>query len=148
MEGQTGPFVIETDHQLNTYVDQSTNQHTLKRRARWLYESAAFNYVWNYRPGTFNVADPLSRAPQHFAVTRSAGHCVRTLDSVTAHAQLAAVALLFGVSVRGAREVLSDRLIGKQLNQYSLLLRQLRALTACSVDGSEEMQRTDNVLLS
>jgi len=52
------PFLIETDHQPNTYVDQSTNQHTLKRRARWLYESSAYNYVWKYRPGETNVADP------------------------------------------------------------------------------------------
>ena len=43
LEGQTQPFLIETDHQPNTYVDQSTNQHTLKRRARWLYESSAYN---------------------------------------------------------------------------------------------------------
>lgn len=102
LEGQSEPFVIETDHQPNTYVDQCTNPHTLKRRARWLYESSAFNYVWKYKPGASNVADPISRAPQHFAVVCSKDS-VRTLDSVTAHGQPATVALCFAGSVRGTR---------------------------------------------
>ena len=49
------------------------------------------------------MADPLSRAPQHFAVVYSGRNCVRTLDSVTAHAQPAAIALLFSGSVRESR---------------------------------------------
>lgn len=60
-------FTIVTDHQPNTYLDVATSVHTLKRRARWLDESSGFDYVWRYRPGRMNVADPISRAPQHFA---------------------------------------------------------------------------------
>lgn len=59
-------FTIITDHQPNTYLDRATNPHTLKRRARWLYESSAYDYEWKYKPGKQNIADPLSRAPQHF----------------------------------------------------------------------------------
>jgi hypothetical protein len=34
------------------------------RRARWRAESQAYEYVWRYRSGKINVADPISRAPQ------------------------------------------------------------------------------------
>ena len=64
LEGQ--PFTIITDHQPNTYLDKAANTHTMKRRARWLHESGAFEYVWQYKPGKQNIADPISRAPQHF----------------------------------------------------------------------------------
>jgi Reverse transcriptase (RNA-dependent DNA polymerase)/RNase H-like domain found in reverse transcriptase/Integrase zinc binding domain/Aspartyl protease len=73
LEGR--PFVIETDHQPNTYLDElPPSAHSLKRRARWLAESGGFDYTWKYRPGATNVADPVSRAPQHLrlcAVKRS-----------------------------------------------------------------------------
>ena len=64
LEGQ--PFTIVTDHQPNTYLDKAANTHTMKRMARWLHESGAFDYVWQYKPGKQNIADPISRAPQHF----------------------------------------------------------------------------------
>ena len=158
LEGQIEPFVIETDHQPNTYVDQSTNQHTLKRRARWLYESSAFNYVWQYRPGTSNVADPLSRAPQHFATVCNHGACVRTLDSVTAHDQPAAVVLLFSGSVRETRPAKKG---GKRLRvkrkskqvPVETIQPHAQAIRGYLVDdllarcrqGCEEMQRTDQI---
>jgi hypothetical protein len=64
LEGR--PFVIETDHQPNTYLDAlPPSAHSLKRRARWLVESGGYDYVWKYRPGATNIADPISRAPQH-----------------------------------------------------------------------------------
>jgi hypothetical protein len=64
LEGR--PVVIETDHQPNTYLDElPPSAHSLKRRARWLAESGGFDYTWKYRPGATNVADPVSRAPQH-----------------------------------------------------------------------------------
>ena len=59
-------FTIITDHEPNTYLDTATSVHTQKRRARWRSESQAYDYTWRYRPGTVNVADPISRAPQHF----------------------------------------------------------------------------------
>ena len=64
LEGR--PFTIVTDHEPNTYLDSATNVHTLKRRARWLDVSQGYDYKWCYRPGRTNVADPISRAPQHF----------------------------------------------------------------------------------
>lgn len=66
LEGQ--PFTIITDHQPNTYLDKATNTHTMKRRARWLHESGAYDYTWQYKPGKRNIADPISRAPQHFGM--------------------------------------------------------------------------------
>jgi hypothetical protein len=60
-------FTIVTDHKPNTYLDTASNIHTLKRRARWLEESSGYDYVWRFRKGRINVADPISRAPpQHF----------------------------------------------------------------------------------
>ena len=59
-------FTIVTDHEPNTYLDTATSVHTQKRRARWRSESQAYDYTWRYRPGRVNVADPISRAPQHF----------------------------------------------------------------------------------
>ena len=67
------PFTIVTDHEPNTYLDKSTNPHTIKRRGRWLAVSCGYDYTWVYRPGRMNVADPVSRAPQLFAL-----QCART----------------------------------------------------------------------
>ena len=61
-------FTIVTDHQLNTYLDVASSAHTLKRRARWLDVACGYDYTWCYRPSRVNVADPMSRAPQHFAM--------------------------------------------------------------------------------
>jgi hypothetical protein len=58
--------VIFTNHEPNTYLDTATSAHTIKRGARWLDISCGYNYTWCYRPGRTNVADPISRAPQHF----------------------------------------------------------------------------------
>jgi hypothetical protein len=64
-----GSFIIVTDHKQNTYLSESTNIHTTKRRARWLEISCAFDYTWQYRPGRIHVAtaDTISSAPQHFS---------------------------------------------------------------------------------
>jgi hypothetical protein len=64
LEGK--PFTLITDHKPNTYLDTASNVHTMRRRARWLEESSGFDYTWRYRAGRINVADPISRAPQHF----------------------------------------------------------------------------------
>jgi hypothetical protein len=64
LEGNS--FVIVTDHEPNTYLDTATSGHAIKRRARRLDISCGYNYTWCYLPGRTNVADPISRAPQHF----------------------------------------------------------------------------------
>ncbi|NCU37062.1 hypothetical protein EOM75_13760, partial [Candidatus Falkowbacteria bacterium] len=52
---------LVTDHNPLTYLQEQT---TLSRRqARWMEFLARFNYVWLYRPGRINVADPISRNP-------------------------------------------------------------------------------------
>jgi RNase H-like domain found in reverse transcriptase len=56
-------FTIVTDHEPNTYLEKSTNPHTVRRRAHWLEDTRGFQYRWCFRPGRVNVADPLSRIP-------------------------------------------------------------------------------------
>ena len=46
LEGQR--FVVETDHQPNTYLHTSTNPHTLRRRARRLLETGAHDFEHHY----------------------------------------------------------------------------------------------------
>ena len=80
-------FDIVTDHKPNTYLDEATNAHTVKRRARWLDISCGYTYNWVYRPGRVNVADPISRAPQHFrkvAERTSVLHALRASGGVHA----------------------------------------------------------------
>ena len=70
---QGSDFTIVTDHAPNTYLDKAENPHTVKRRARWLSVCCGYTYTWVYRPGRVDIADPISRAPQHFPLL-----CVRT----------------------------------------------------------------------
>jgi hypothetical protein len=41
----------------------SSQQCLSRRQARWVEFMQRFDFTWVYRPGRFNVADPLSRAP-------------------------------------------------------------------------------------
>jgi hypothetical protein len=68
LEGK--PFALVTHHQPNTYLDTTSIGHTMRRRARRLDGSGGFDYVWRYRKGRINMADPISRAPQHLWGTR------------------------------------------------------------------------------
>ncbi|CAI7798149.1 unnamed protein product [Closterium sp. NIES-54] len=54
-------FVVTTDHCLNTnFATQATLTH---RQARWAELLSGFTYDIQYRVGSTNVADPLSRQP-------------------------------------------------------------------------------------
>lgn len=55
------PFKVITDH--NPLVYLSTQQTLSRRQTRWVEFMQRFDFEWVYRPGRFNVADPLSRAP-------------------------------------------------------------------------------------
>ena len=66
LEGQQ--FTMIPDHQPNTYLDKATIFQAMKRRARWLHELGAFDYVWQYKLGKQNIPGPISRAPHHFAL--------------------------------------------------------------------------------
>jgi hypothetical protein len=99
LEGR--PFTLVTDHKPNTYLDETNNVHTMQRRARWPSESSRFDYVWRYRPGRINVADPISRAPQHFALlcgvvpTQVWGQCDALLCPITTFSTCADCACRF-----------------------------------------------------
>ena len=102
-------FTIVTDHQPNTYLDVASSAHTLKRRARWLDVACGYDYVWCYRPGRINVADPVSRAPQHFSLMLSSTTSATT-DSPSADRVLRTVCCaLFAVKLtRAARRAAAD----------------------------------------
>ena len=82
------PFKIVTDYRPNTYLDNATSPHTLRRRARWLDISCGYDYEWEYRPGCSNVADPISRAPQHFPAFRARLHGLYTRSELSCCASL------------------------------------------------------------
>jgi hypothetical protein len=53
------PFVVVTDHNPNTFLE---NKKTLSRRqSRWSELLQSYNFRWQYRPGRTNIADSLSR---------------------------------------------------------------------------------------
>ena len=54
-------FQVVTDH--NPLIYLNTQQNLSRRQARWVEFMQRFDFGWIYRPGRFNVADPLSRAP-------------------------------------------------------------------------------------
>ena len=54
-------FKVITDHNPLVYIN--TQQHLSRRQSRWVEFMQRFDIEWQYRPGRFNVADPLSRAP-------------------------------------------------------------------------------------
>ena len=107
-------------------MNQSTNPHILKRRARWLYELFTYDCVWKHRPRAFNVADPKSRAAQHFAVIHSGGNCVRTLESVTAHHRRTSVDLFYADVLREARTAKWGRRRKKQQANREAVVTVLR----------------------
>ena len=58
-------FTVVTDHSPNTFF---ANKKLLSpRQRRWAERLSPFKFVWEYRPGRTNVADPISRHPTFFA---------------------------------------------------------------------------------
>ena len=90
---------------------------------------------------------------QYFAVVQSSGNCVGTLDSVTARAQPAAVALLFSGSVRESRPATKGGRRKRRIQQETVESVQpiVQTIKGYLVDdllgrcrqGCVEMQRTD-----
>jgi 8-oxo-dGTP pyrophosphatase MutT (NUDIX family) len=61
VEGGEFPVTLVTDHHPNTYLP--TQQMLSRRQARWVEFMERFQYKWEYRKGSDNVADPISRNP-------------------------------------------------------------------------------------
>ena len=52
---------VVTDH--NPLIWLQTQPNLSRRQAKWMEYLQRFHIQWEYRPGTKNVADPISRAP-------------------------------------------------------------------------------------
>jgi hypothetical protein len=61
-EGDVGVTVI-TDHNPNTFFQDK--QVLSRRQVRWYEFLSRFHFDWKYEPGRTNVADSLSRCPNH-----------------------------------------------------------------------------------
>ena len=60
-------FTVVTDHSPNTFF--ATKALLSPRQTRWAERLSRFQFIWEYRPGRVNVADPLSRHPSFSANT-------------------------------------------------------------------------------
>ena len=75
-------FTVNTDHSPNTFFD--TKPLIGGRLTRWAERLSKFAFIWQYRPGRLNVADPLSRLP---SVTNSVICCSVGLTAATERAE-------------------------------------------------------------
>jgi hypothetical protein len=57
------PFVVLTDHHPNTFFN--SKPQLTNRQARWYEKISSYNFDFEYKPGSINVADPLSRMQPH-----------------------------------------------------------------------------------
>jgi len=89
-EGATRPLKLVSDHEPLKYL--RTKSQLNPRQVRWSQFIERFNYIWEFRAGRLNAADPMSRAPHAplggTGVGSITGHAVAE-DAVQAH--LAAV---------------------------------------------------------
>ncbi len=81
-------FTVVTDHSPNTFF--ATQTLMSPRQARWAEKLSRFSFMWEYRPGRVNVADPLSRHP---TFTANSIFLAVTADSAQ-HALLTAAAAM------------------------------------------------------
>lgn len=66
LEGCAG-LTITTDHKPNIYLDDKTPAKTNNRQVRWMQFLSRFHYTWEWKKGSSNVADALSRNPRFMA---------------------------------------------------------------------------------
>jgi hypothetical protein len=59
-------FTVFTDHNPNTYMQ--TKPVLSRREARWNEMLQHFRFQWKYKPGKDNLADAISRVPEHMNV--------------------------------------------------------------------------------
>jgi hypothetical protein len=71
------PFTLVTDHKPNTYLRSLENWSD--RQARWNEKLEHFSYVWEYRRGEDNIADPLSRLN---TIVRTANRMVTNYETL------------------------------------------------------------------
>ena len=82
------PVIVVTDHNPNTYL--STQLNLSRRQARWFEYLQRFDFTWEYRKGTSNPADSLSRLPGVPRHSSAYMHSVRHVMCVLTRAQLRA----------------------------------------------------------
>lgn len=62
LEGAAHKFTIVSDHHPLTHLQ--TQPSLSRRQVRWVEILQRYDWLWQYRPGRINVADPLSRIPK------------------------------------------------------------------------------------
>ena len=70
--GAAQKFVLITDHHPNTYF--STKPLLSSRQARWSQHLQDYDFTWEFRAGSNNIADPLSRRPYLLTAMRADMH--------------------------------------------------------------------------
>ena len=63
LEGAEGGVTVVTDHQPNTFLHTKPAVQLSRRQTHWMEFLSRFDFVWEYRKGACNVADPISRNP-------------------------------------------------------------------------------------
>ena len=66
LEGCSG-LKMTTDHKPNLYLDGKTPVKTNFRQVRWMQLLSRFDFQWEWKKGSTNVADSLSRNPKFMA---------------------------------------------------------------------------------
>ena len=66
LEGCVG-LKITTDHKPNVYLDDKIPAKTSNRQVRWMQFLSRFHYQWEWKKGSSNIADALSRNPMFVA---------------------------------------------------------------------------------
>ncbi len=67
LQHPTEKFTLWTDHNPNIFFSTG-NSPLSPRQARWQETLAHYNFEWKYKKGKDNIADALTRLPDHFKV--------------------------------------------------------------------------------
>jgi hypothetical protein len=56
-------MTVITDHKPNTFLSSKPAVQLTRRQVHWQEFLSRFDFTWEYRKGSTNVADPQSRSP-------------------------------------------------------------------------------------
>ena len=109
-------FKLVTDHKPLEFIFNRVNSKPSARIERWVLRLQAFYYDVVYRPGSMNIADPLSRLSARIDDEKSNGVCNVADDYIMMIANLAVPkAMNFDQVKRAAKECLEMDQIRKSL---------------------------------